>query len=324
MVQQYEKLEYAKIESKETPDTRVGPKFLNASGGPGTFGYTWIDNNSGGPDYDYVDISTTGELIDVGADGNATVTLPFDFNFFGNIENNVTIAANGYLTFTPITGVDYVNMQIPDEANPNLLIAAMWSDLEPQDGDGVYVQGNEDYFIVQFENVPGWGFEPIIPVPAPVSFQVILFPDGSIKMQYQNVDSTLRTTSTVGLEGPLGLSGLQVIFNTEYLTDELAITFVPPLSGTLEPGETTDIPVTFSAEDLLAEQTYTGDIKISSNDPVTPEITIPVTLDVVKGPEVVSFALLDATSHEEIGILSNGDVIDIDDYEENAFSLLAN
>src|SRR5690606_40985442 len=227
------------------------------------------------------------------------------------------------LTFTPITGVDYVNTQIPDDANPNLLIAAMWSDLEPQDGDGVYVQGNEDYFIVQYENVPGWGFPPIVEIPAPVSFQVILFPDGSIKMQYKNVDSTLRTTSTVGLEGPLGLAGLQVIFNTEYLTDELAITCTPPVSGTIEPGETAEIPVTFSTEGLEANQTYSGNITVSSNDPVTPEVLIPVSMEVIESPKVVGFTLIDAISHTEIGTLNDGDIIDLDNYPQNNFSVLA-
>lgn len=323
-VSQYPKLEYAKITSKETLDTRVGPKFLNASGGPGTFGYTWIDNNSGGPDYEYIDISSTGQLIDVGGDGNATVSLPFDFNYFGNVENDITISANGYLTFSEITGVDYINSQIPDGSNPNLFIAALWSDLEPQNGDGVFYLATEEYFIVQYENVPGFGFPPFIPTPDPVSFQVILFPDGSIKMQYQNVNSTLSTSSTVGLEGPQGLSGLQVIFNTEFLTNELAITFTPPIRGTVEPGETVEVPVTFSTEGLEAEQSYPGSVVVSSNDPVNPEVLIPVNLEVVSGPEVVSFTLINALSNEEVGSLNEGMIIDLDEYDANSFSVLAN
>ena len=320
----YDQIEYAKIESKETLDTRVGPKFLNASGGPDTFGYTWVDNNSGGPAYDFIDISATGQLANTGGDGSVTVPLPFDFNFFGNIENNVTIAANGYLTFAPITGLDYTNQQIPNENTPNLFIAPMWTDIEPQNGDGIFYLGTEDYFIVQYENVPGFGFPPLLPIPDPVSFQVILFSDGSIKMQYKNVDSSLRTSSTVGLEGPQGLSGLQVIFNTEYLTDELAITFIPPLSGTVEPGETIEIPVTFSAEELEAGQTYFGDITINSNDILTPVVSIPVSMEVVKGPEVVSLTLIDAFSNTEIGLLNDGDLIELDDFIENSFSVVAN
>ncbi|MBK6265961.1 choice-of-anchor D domain-containing protein [Marivirga sp. S37H4] len=322
---QYERLEFEKILSKEALDTRVGPAFLNASGGPGTFGYTWVDNNSGGPAYDYIDIRETGELANVGGDGDEQVALPFTFNFFGNDEDSVTIGANGFLTFAPLSGSNFVNQQIPDPANPNLFIAPMWDDIEPQNGGGVYYEGNEDYFIVQYDSVPGFGFPPFIPVPEPVSFQVILFPDGTIKMQYQDVESSsMSTSSTVGLEGPQGLSGLQVIFNNEYLTDELAITFTPPVRGTVAPGETVEVPITFYSDGLDAGETYSGDITVSSNDPVNPELTIPVELEVLALPEIVSFTLINAELNEEIGELLEGEIINLDNYASNSFSVLAN
>ncbi|WP_375579441.1 choice-of-anchor D domain-containing protein [Marivirga tractuosa] len=323
-VKQYEKLTYDKILSKETEDTRVGPEFLNASGGPGTFGYTWIDNNSGGPAYDYIDISETGQLADVGGDGNTTVPLPFEFNFFGSNENEVTIGANGFLTFDAIVGSNFTNAQIPDESNPNLFIAPMWADLEPQDGGGVYYEAHDDYFIVQYDSVPGFGFPPFLPIPDPVSFQVILYPNGQIKMQYENVASTLATSSTVGLEGPQGLSGLQVIFNNEYLTDNLAITFTPPIQGVLAAGETAEIPVTFFSEGLDAGETYFGDIIVSSNDPISPELSIPVSLEVLELPEISSFTLINAELNEEIGELFTGEIINLDNYANNEFSVIAN
>lgn len=324
-VKQYEQLEYDKILSKEAEDTRVGPEFLNASGGPGTFGYTWIDNNSGGPAYDYIDITGMGELANVGGDGNETVSLPFSFNFFGENEDSVTIGANGFLTFAPLTGSNFVNQQIPNTANPNLFIAPFWNDIEPQNGGGVYYYGTEEYFIVQYDSVPGFGFPPLLPVPNPVSFQVILYPDGTIKMQYEDVgNSTQTTSSTVGLEGPQGLSGLQVIFNNEYLTNELAITFTPPVRGTLAPGETDEVPITFSSEGLEAGETYTGDIAINSNDPVSSLIDVPVSLQVLSLPEVISFTLINAELNEEIGPLEEGDIINIDNYANNQFSIVAN
>ena len=284
-VQQYEKLEFPKMYSKETLDTRVGPTVLNASGGPNTFGYSWIDNDSGGLDYDFIDISGTGTLANVGADGNETVALPFDFKFFGEMQNEVRIAANGFLSFAPITGLAFVNQQIPNAANPNMFIAPLWDDLEPQDGTGVFYLGTEEYFIVQYEAVPGFGFPAFgIPIPDPVTFQVILFPDGSFKFQYENVDSTIRTSSTVGIEGSQGLSGLQVIFNTEYLTDGLAITFTPSVSGTVEPGESVEVPVEFVTDGLTIGETYSGKIIVESNDPVTPIDEIPVTLEVLDVP----------------------------------------
>ncbi|WP_340153657.1 choice-of-anchor D domain-containing protein [uncultured Marivirga sp.] len=323
-VKQYEKLNFEKILSKETEDTRVGPEFLNASGGPGTFGYTWIDNNSGGPAYDYVDISESGQLASVGADGNTTVALPFEFNFFGSNENEVTIGANGFLTFDAVVGSNFVNAQIPDEANPNLFIAPMWSDLEPQNGGGVYYEATEDYFIVQYDSVPGFGFPPFLPIPDPVSFQVILYPNGQIKMQYENVASSLATSSTVGLEGPQGQSGLQVIFNNTYLTDNLAITFTPPIQGVLAAGESADIPITFFSEGLDAGETYLGDIIASSNDPISPELTVPVSLKVLTLPEISSFTLINAELSEEIGELFTGEIINLDNYANNEFSVLAN
>ncbi|WP_031427534.1 choice-of-anchor D domain-containing protein [Flavimarina sp. Hel_I_48] len=325
--QVYPQLEFAKIRSKEAGDTRKGPQFMNASGGPGTFGYTWIDNNSGGPAYDYVDISESGTPVafeGTAGEGNASVELPFEFNFFGNIQDSVTIAANGFLTFAPVVGSNFSNAQIPSTTEPNNIIAAMWSDLEPQNGTGVFYQASEEYFIVQYEAVPGFGFPPFLPIPDPVTFQVILYPNGTIKTQYRIVDSSIATSSTVGLEGPDGTSGLQVLFNTEYLTNELAITFTPPLLGSIEAGESVEIPITFSAEDLEGGQTYEGNITIGSNDPVTPIVQVPVSLEVLEVPEVTGFVLYNADLNEEIGPLMDGDVINLDNYPENAFSVVAN
>lgn len=323
IAQQYVNPEFERLRSKKEPDNRVGAPFLNASGGPGSFGYVWVDNNSEGPAYDFIDISTDGQLANVGADGDETVALPFEFNFFGETQNTVTIAANGFLTFAPLVGNNFVNLPIPDVGNPNFFIAPLWSDIEPQNGTGVFYKGTADYFIVQYENVPGFGFPPFLPIPDPVTFQVILFPDGSFKMQYKNVDSTLRTTSTVGIEGPDGLSGLQVIFNNEYLTDGLAITFTPPVSGTLEPGESVDVPIEISAEQLEVGN-YEGSVIVSSNDPVSPATIIPVTLEVVPAPEIVSFTLINADTDEPIGTLEEGDIIDLNDYPTNSFNAVAN
>jgi hypothetical protein len=313
--------EFDRIRSKEAQDTRVGPPVANASGGPGSFGYTWVDSNSGGDAYNFIDISGSGTQANVGFDGDETVPLPFSFPFYGEVQNEVTIAANGFLTFAPLVGINYINDQIPDTGNPNFFIAPMWSDIEPPDGTGVFYEGTSEYFIVQYENVPGFGF--FNPAPDPVTFQVILYPDGTFKMQYKNVDSDLRIESTVGIEGPEGLSGLQVVFNNEYLTDGLAISWTPPISGMLEPGESVGVPIEISAEDLQ-EGNYEGNVIVSTNDPITPEVNVPVTLEVVPAPEVVSFTLINAETNEAIGQLNNGDVIDLNDYASNSFNIVAN
>ncbi|MGI9544765.1 MAG: fibronectin type III domain-containing protein, partial [Cyclobacteriaceae bacterium] len=113
-----------------------------------------------------------------------------------------------------------------------------------------------------------------------VTFQVILFPDGSIKLQYETVEGTVSSeSSTVGVEGPDGTNGLQVLFNTPFLTDGLAITITPPITGVLAPGESTELTVILDATDL-EEGVYEDNILIESNDPANPEVTVPVTLNV--------------------------------------------
>ncbi|MDL5050151.1 S8 family serine peptidase [Oscillatoria amoena NRMC-F 0135] len=55
---------------------------------------------------------------------------------------------------------------------------------------------------------------------------------------------------------------------------------------TLLPDESTQVPVHFDANELLGG-TYTGAITISSNDPASPQIEIPVTLQVTGAPNIV-------------------------------------
>ncbi|MDO8896485.1 MAG: choice-of-anchor J domain-containing protein, partial [Bacteroidales bacterium] len=52
-----------------------------------------------------------------------------------------------------------------------------------------------------------------------------------------------------------------------------------PLSGVIAPGETAEIEVMFDATGL-AVGSYTGSLVFTSNDPVTPVVTVPVTLEV--------------------------------------------
>ena len=58
---------------------------------------------------------------------------------------------------------------------------------------------------------------------------------------------------------------------------------VSPSEGTLAPGESEDLIVTYDASDLDLG-TYTGDIEITSNDPATPVDVTPVTLEVGTAP----------------------------------------
>lgn len=57
-----------------------------------------------------------------------------------------------------------------------------------------------------------------------------------------------------------------------------------PTSGTTAPGESSDVTVTVDSSGLEVG-TYTGDLCVASNDPVTPLVLVPVTLEVIETPE---------------------------------------
>ena len=293
----YPEMNFERIVSKEAADNRVGPPIVNASGGPGTFGYKWVDNNSGGPDFDFVDISGTGTPAPVGADDGVIVALPFDFPFFGVDRQLMVIASNGFLTFQGELGFigGFSNAPIPNASAPNDVIAGLWDDIEPQDGGGVFFQGSADAFIVQYNEVPKFLGDPA----DVVTFQIILFPDGTIKLQYETVEGTASSeTSTVGVEGPDGTTGLQVLFNTPFLTDGLAITITPPITGVLAPGESTELTVILDATDL-EEGVYEDNILVESNDPANPVVAVPVILNVIPAcaiPENLMASEVDANS----------------------------
>jgi len=97
---------------------------------------------------------------------------------------------------------------------------------------------------------------------------------------------------TVGIENESGDDGLQVVFDSSYLHNEMTILFssdylqpwltIFPLTGTLPPGGESIVSASFDSAELL-EGVYTGSISIFSNDPDEMIIELPVTMNVGSG-----------------------------------------
>ena len=96
---------------------------------------------------------------------------------------------------------------------------------------------------------------------------------------------------SVGIENSTGSDGLEVVFNANYLHDDLAILFeyaqpwltVEPRSGSVVPLDADILDVTFNSSGL-SEGDYTGTITVNSNDPDESSINIPVTMHVDGSP----------------------------------------
>jgi hypothetical protein len=265
---------------KGKPDMNVGGR---GAGGPDMFGYSWMDSDeAGGPVYSWNDISATGVLAFSDGDDSShgPFALGFDFEFYGQTFNSVLLCSNGFISFTD-SAAPYSNGMIPDPSSPMNMIAPFWDDLNPADGGDCYYMQDGNDFIIQYE-----AFVPYGGAGGPYTFEVILSADGSIKYQYKTMSDPLDG-ATIGIQNGDGTDGLLIAYNAPYIHDSMAIwigTETPWMSidtsvGTVPAGGSFDITIDFASAELdLGE--YLGSIMINSNDPMTPMLTVPVSLSV--------------------------------------------
>lgn len=269
--------------SKDEFDPRSEESGRNA-GGPDAFGYTWVDSRqAGGPAFAWVEINTLGTALTGADDANyGPLALGFEMPFYGTRYSSVRVCTNGFLSFTS-TETAYSNVAMPGSAVPNNLIAPFWDDLNPAAGGTIYYWDDPaaDRFIVEYRNVRHYSGT------TTETFQVILLGDGTITLQYQTVATA--NNCSVGIENLTGTDGLGLNYNTAgFLVSGLAIRFtapvltepwavLSPLTGSVAAGSSTQLNVALSAADL-ADGTYTGTISLTSNDPDTPAVNVPLTL----------------------------------------------
>lgn len=290
--------DFPKNPEKGFRDTRSGEPVPFAMGTDLDFGYTWLDSDApGGPVNNFMDITATGtditaDLLDgTFSDETTSVTLPFTFNFYGVDHTELFINGNGLLAFTDPTLPTFTNQQIPVDDGQNNIIAPFWDDLEALPGDGsVHVELQTDRAIVQWTNAPAFL------ATGTVTFQVVLFADGSIDMYYEDVDTAdFLAAATIGIENADGNDGAQVAFNTAFIRDDFAIRFMPPssfitavspTSGTLAAGAQQTLTVTLDATGL-EPGVFTEDLMVSSNSEDTNTSTTTFELTVVgSGAEI--------------------------------------
>jgi hypothetical protein len=273
------------------------------SGGPDEFGYEWIDSNEpNGPDYVWEDIvgnpnsvqivSWTGNLDD-GYTG--AIPVGFGFDFYGNTYTNVYVSTNGFLSLSPLTTSYYTNSTtMPNSSAPNNIICPFWDDLEGRTQGTVHYLQDGNRFILQYTNWQRYSSSGGV---GSLTFQVILHSSGKILFYYNNMVGTLNS-ATIGIENQNGIVGLPVAINSTYVQNSLAVQIsaepdwlgVDPISGRLYNGNSVDIELTFRTEDFPLGD-YSMDMKVSSNDPLNPTITVPVTLQIVPIPvELSSFS----------------------------------
>ena len=200
---------------------------LASEGGPDEFGYRWIDSDEpGGPVYEWIEIDWLG--VSLGWHGTEddemyALTLPEPFTFYGIEYNILNISSNGWLCLGEYDGWAVTSLPaIPNEGEPNALIAPFAMDLNPRNSPGevyYYWDMAERKFIVEYDRIVEYSSGPI-----PYKFQVVLDCRAqTILFQYEVSGATSREC-VIGIENETGEIGLH--YGTdEDIHDNLAILF---------------------------------------------------------------------------------------------------
>ncbi|MHA2164427.1 MAG: S8 family serine peptidase [Candidatus Hodarchaeales archaeon] len=147
-------------------------------------GFNWFDAYSNG-----YNSNMSGD------DTSYTLDLPFSFFFYDTNFSTVYISSNGYLSFNDSTPYTYSNPIFPTLGYP-YSIAIFWDDLIAE--ENVYIWNTSSFVAIEYHNYTFLGGTPI------GNFELILFPNGTIVMQYQNI--LTDQGATIGLNYGIDLT----------------------------------------------------------------------------------------------------------------------
>lgn len=178
--------------------------------GPDKYGYVCFDDADTGwaeaPTYNWIEISPGlfGPGVSLGLvdttedmDTSTVIDLPFDFQYYGESFDRITICTNGWAALGEHPGlIGARNRPIPGAEAISAMLAPFWDDLITTNEYGVLTYFDEEAhrFIIEWYSMrklgPNLGDEPI------ETFEIVLFDpqfyvtptgDGSILFQYHTV-----------------------------------------------------------------------------------------------------------------------------------------
>ncbi|MDA3814292.1 MAG: C25 family cysteine peptidase [Candidatus Cloacimonetes bacterium] len=115
----------------------IGDVNQYAPTGPDVFGYYAYDSSDqfyiNCPEYEWIEIDPqeggNGQVFELGDDRSVTIHMPFDFPFYGEVADSLTICTNGWVAMQPTWETYFRNWNIPSALGPYGMIAPYWDDL---------------------------------------------------------------------------------------------------------------------------------------------------------------------------------------------------
>ncbi|TRZ46234.1 S8 family serine peptidase [Robertkochia solimangrovi] len=280
-------LEYA---IAATEHVTIGEPATTASVEDFTYVYRSTYDDTMKPSHQWIKLTEEDKVEFHLADGInwEVIELPFEFEFYQEKYSKLWMGTQGVLSFDEIEDKSlsfFVPPMVPQEDTFNNFIAPYFAaggplTSNPEDTWGRYMKAFDDKVVFEWR-----GYINIFGIGGVYSAQAILYKNGKIKFQYKNDPSQpIRAFyGLVGIENKEGTEGLQIAHYQEYINNGVAIDIYPAKKETLEPGESRSYDLTFNTEGVNSG-VYEESLKVFNNSPLTPEVIVPIDLEVTGEP----------------------------------------
>ena len=176
--------------------------------------FAWVDITAVGTPFN------TSDWVLNNDEGQASAGLPWPFPWFGDTYSTLYVDVNGNVGFEDWPADTWIaDNRIPSPNEPNNRIAAFYVDMAAPETQACGGRGGAVYtyydaarsrFIVEYDQWCTWGTNQLN------TFEVILYSDGRVVVQYQDMQADPPTLthghppgeSPAGVESPDGESGL--------------------------------------------------------------------------------------------------------------------
>tara|TARA_Y100000768_G_scaffold120507_1_gene89051 strand:- start:581 stop:3187 length:2607 start_codon:yes stop_codon:yes gene_type:complete len=263
------------------------------------YGYVFIHSSTNhelAPEYDWIEINEVGTNLELTDDSHTIINIGFDFQFYGETFDEITIGSNGWASFLPCLNGDglapdcevidhFFNNSITFPIGPYGLLAPFYDDLDDNVGQepfNVYSYlDDQNRFIVEWDDIANGENDDLCPDNCDrETFQMILYDpnyyqtptgDGEIVFQYKEFNNVDEHGVTIGIESPDKNQGVQYLFHETYhpgavnLDDgNIAIKFL--VTDQILDNDVVELPSSFN-------------IKSAYPNPFNPSINIELSID---------------------------------------------
>ncbi len=249
---------------------------------PAPYG-VWRSDELQGASLSWIEQPASSTVLSL-QDDTSSSALPLGFDFFlnGKIYNNVYVSANGIVSFTPLPSVQsFRNACFPIPETFMTAVVPLRMDLDPSQGGSVSYAETSEGFVITFNDVPLHN-----QIENRFTFQVVLARNGRMFFNYKQLGSIPRNASVgiqlnsstaqeigCGADIPLA-SGLTLELRPQPDAQLWLETF--ETAATLAPGQQKDVIVHVGWLSAIIGQPYRGYVRIRTNDPYQPVVSVRV------------------------------------------------